>query len=254
MNKLIAVTAVTLAVWCVPAFALVEIEPALSVMQVTPEGYAGYKGLVNLDIKSELGYSKATAFSGRIRAKFPFPIPNFYIQASPLKLDGTGSKAIPFQFGDQTFTANVPYTSSLKLDRYDFAVFFGVPFLETATLNKVAVDVGVNLRVIDFKAELTQPSTGLSQSKAAAIPVPMGYVGLRLKPIERLGLDAELRGVGLGSSRYVDFVARAKFMFLKWGFIAAGYRAENIKIDQNDIRTDLRFNGPLAELGIAFGL
>ena len=218
-----------------------------------PEGGFNYKGLVPLDIKSDLKYDKYSAFTGRVKLELPVPfLPNLYVQAMPLRFDGTGAKNIPFQFGDQSFNANVPFTSSLKLDQYDLALYYGLPFLRTATLDKVAIDLGFNLRMIDFKGEITQAATGFTQSKSQALPVPMGYIGLRLSPIDFLSLEAELRAIGYGGNQYSDGVVKLKTKILKLGFFAAGYKFQNIKIDQNDIHADLHFTGPLAEIGIDF--
>jgi hypothetical protein len=65
-------------------------------------------------------------------------------------------------------------------------------------------------------------------------------------------LEGELRGIGYGSSRYIDIASRLKFKFLKLAFVSGGYKYQNIRIDQSDIKTDLMFGGPTVELGIDF--
>ncbi len=232
------------------AFALVNVEVGLGGVQYMPEGNLGYKGIV-LDVKSDLGYEKINRFTGRVKVDLPI-IPSIYLQANPISFEGTGSKNISFQYGDRTFTANVPFTSSLMLDNYDLALYYSIPFLKTVTNEVLNVELGLNARYINFKSEIKQPLTGLSESKSQAIGVPMGYLGLHISPIDFLKLETELRGVGYGGNRYVDFAARLKFIFLKLGFVAGGYKYQNIVIDQNDIKSDLRFSGPMVEAGVEF--
>ena len=149
-------------------------------------------------------------------------------------------------------SANTLFDSTLKLDHYDFTLFYGVPALKTATKGKVNAEFGLNLRILDFKGEIRQTSLALAQSKSLTIPIPMGYVGLQIHPIESLKIETEGRVIAYGNSRYVDVSGRLKYIFLEWLFVSGGYKYQNIKIDQSDVNTDLRFGGPTAELGVEF--
>ena len=66
----------------------------------------------------------------------PLLIPNIYLMATPMEFEATGSKSVNFTFGDRTFTGNTNFTSSLQLDHYDIAFYYGLPFVKTATLGK----------------------------------------------------------------------------------------------------------------------
>lgn len=39
---------------------------------------------------------------------------------------------------------------------YDITFYYGLPFVKTATLNKLNVDAGLNVRFIDLNAEVKQ--------------------------------------------------------------------------------------------------
>ena len=225
--------------------------------QITPDGNLGYKAQNlpsnHLDLQNDLGYSKINTFTARVKVEWPVPlIPNIYLQATPMKFDGNGIRSQSFTYGDQTFQQGVPYTSTLQLDHYDLGIFYGIPFLKTATDGILNVDWGLNVRLIDFKANVTQPNTGLSQSESRAVPVPMGYVGLQVKPIDLITVNAELRGIGYGDSRYVDLVAGARVKVFMMLYVGGGYKYQNLKINYQDIDSDLRFGGPFVEIGASF--
>ena len=158
-----------------------------------PSGDIGYKG-ESLSLENELKYDAKSKVFGRVKIDMPLVIPNIYLMATPVKFEGDGSKNTSFTFGDKTFAANVPFSSRLKLDHYDVALYYGIPFLKTATLGKFNLEAGLNARIFDLKAEINQPSTGISESKSLTLPVPMLYLGAQLKPIKYLSLEA--RGSG----------------------------------------------------------
>jgi outer membrane protein len=122
--------------------------------------------------------------------------------------------------------------------------------VKTATLKKLNVDVGLNARLVDIKAEVKQGA--VQESKSLTIPLPMVYVGAQFRPINKLSLEAELRGIALGSNHFYDLIGRVKYKAIGNVFIAAGYRYENIKIDRSDVKANLTFSGPFAEAGVEF--
>jgi outer membrane protein len=225
--------------------------------QITPSGNLGYKAQGfpsnRLSLQDDLGFDKVNTMTARIRVEWPIPlIPSIYLQATPLKFSGSGARSASFQYGDRVFSAAVPYSTSLKLDHYDFGIFYGVPFLKTATNGILDVDWGINLRVVDYKAEVLQPTTGLSESKSQTVPVPMGYLGLRVSPIDPVTVYGELRGIGYADNRYVDLAAGAKVKVFMFAYVGAGYKYQNFKINYADVDSDLRFGGPYAEVGVSF--
>lgn len=227
----------------------VGFEAAIGISMQNPQGGVGYKG-DTLDLNNDLKYSSVTQFFGRAKLELPLIIPNLYFLGTPMRFDGTGAKNTTFKFGEQTFNADIPFSSNLKLDHYDLAFYYGVPFLKQATLGKFNIDLGLNMRVIDLKAEVTQE--GNFESKSFSLLVPMVYLGIQLKPLDPFSLEGEIRAVSYSSNQYVDLIGRVKYKFLEFAFISAGYRYEKIVLDQKDIKLDVTFNGPLLELGLQF--
>ncbi len=134
------------------------LELAVGVWNQSPKGDISYKpvtGLDNLSIDDDLKYSDETRIFGRAKIELPLFLPNIYLMATPSEFSNTGSKNASFRFGNQIFAANVPFTSELKLDHYDVGLYYGIPLLKTATAGILNVDLGLNARIIDFKARVT---------------------------------------------------------------------------------------------------
>ncbi|OGR84249.1 MAG: hypothetical protein A2901_06805 [Elusimicrobia bacterium RIFCSPLOWO2_01_FULL_54_10] len=227
------------------------VEAGLGGSQVYPTGNLGYKG-TSLDVKSDLNLGRANTVIGRVRLEVPLIIPNIYIMARPMRFEGTQVRTQSFTYSDKTYSASLPYTTKLKLDHYDLTLFYGIPVLKTATAGILNIDLGLNVRYLDFKGEIIQPGTGQSESKSQAIPIPMVFAAVQVAPISLIAVEGELKAVGYGNNRYVDAIARVKVKPLPFLFIGGGYGFENIKIDQNDIKADLKLGGPIVELGVQF--
>lgn len=228
-----------------------EVETAVGVTQLNPVGQISYQG-VALDLKNDLKYDKIQTFTGRLKLDLPLVLPNIYLTAVPMRFEETGTKNVSFKFGTKTFTGNVPFSSSLKLDHYDTTLFYGIPFLETVTNDILRVQVGLNVRVIDFKASITQSQTALNESKSQIVPVPMAYGYFQISPIDKLKFSFDLKGIAYGSTRHYDITTLAKWQLFKFFFLGGGYKYQNMKISQSDIYTEFEFGGPVLELGFIF--
>jgi outer membrane protein len=215
-----------------------------------PSGTIGYKPFSStdsLDLKSDLQYNTRYQPYARIKAELPLFLPNIYIMATPMYFNGTGNKS--FTFGGQPFSGT--FESKLKLDHYDLAFYYSLPFIKTATVDVLNIELGINARVIDFEARINQPG-GPSVSKTLMIPVPMVYLGLQVKPVKAVSIEAEARGIAYSSSHYFDIIGRVKVKVYGPVFVSAGYRYEAIKIDQSGVNADVNFGGPFVELGLSF--
>lgn len=226
------------------------IEAAVGIWNQKPSGDIGSMG-DSLSVENDLKYGSQNKVFGRIKVDMPLVIPNIYLMATPVRFDGDGVKSSSFKFGDNVFAGNVPFSSSLKMDHYDIALYYGLPFLKTATFGMFNLEVGLNGRIFDLKAEINQPTTG-NQWVTLTLPIPMLYLGAQLKPVKYLSLEAEARGVGYGSTQNYDLIGRLKVSPYGPLFLAGGYRYEKIKIDQNDIKVNITLEGPFLELGFVF--
>lgn len=226
-------------------------EVSLGMWHQDPSGYFSYKG-DNLSIKDNLKYDIEDKLMARAKFDMPLLIPNIYFMYTPIDFDGTGIKDVNFRFGDITFQGNIPFYSEVKLDQYDVALYYGIPFLNTLSAGILNVDAGINLKVVDFYGEVKQDQTGLSESKSATIPIPMIFLAMSANPINLISIEAEGRGIAYSGNAYFDLIGRIKIHPFGPLFISGGYRYEKIKIDYSDIDADIEIKGPFVEAGVVF--
>jgi outer membrane protein len=247
-------------VFFIPKLSLaIGVEVAVGAWGQGPSGDIAYKSELTtdkLDIEDDLNYDREYKVFGRVKADMPGLLPNIYFIATPMKFEETGSKTSNFTFGDTTFDVTLPFDSTVQLNHYDIALYYSLPFLSIGSAGKLNADLGLNARIIDFKAEVigTEAVTGteITESEKFTIPVPMVYIGLQINPIDMLSLEGEFRGIAYDSNHYYDFIGRVKIRPVKQIFIAGGYRYEDIEIDHDDVLASISFSGPFAEAGIEF--
>ena len=220
-----------------------------------PDGDLSFDKTTNLDdlnLEDDLNYDEKWKPSGRIKIDMPMLFPNIYLMYTPMKWDESGSKIVSFKFGNQIFNANVPFDSELKMNHFDAALFYGLPFISTATADILNIELGLNVRLMDFKAEIQQDATGLKESESYFLPIPMIYGGVQLKPFKIIALEFEGRGIAYSSSHYISLIGRLKVKPFGPVFAAGGFRYDNVDIDYQDVEVDANFSGPFAEIGVEF--
>lgn len=252
---LYAACLIVLALIAVPcrAFAFFGVEAGVGVWNQTPSGTLADQKILptdDLDLKDDLNLGSETRVFARVKVELPLIIPNVYFMATPMSFQGAGSKNVAFNFGGQVFNANAAINSKVKLDHYDLALYYPIPLLKTATMGMVNVDLGLNARQINFEGTIS--TVGQTASRALTLYVPMIYAGVQVKPIPLVGIEAEVRGIAYGSNSYMDFIGRVKLNPIPVLYVAAGYRAETLKIDVKDVQSDITFSGPFAEVGVSF--
>ena len=231
----------------------VGIEASVGVWNQDPRGFLSYQGVSaadNLSIENDLRYGDEARVFGRVKIDMPLFFPNVYLMATPMEFDGSGSKNVPFSFGGQTFNANVPFNSKLRLDHYDVGLFYSLPFLKTATADVLNIELGIDARFIDLDAEISQAGVGTSES--FFLPLPMAYGGVQLRPLKWLAVEGEIRVSAYRDDYYCDAIGRVKFKPFGPLFIAGGYRYEKIDVDEDDLKVDVEVRGPFGEAGVEF--
>lgn len=231
------------------------LEAAVGGWNQSPQGKISFRPQVAddiIDFENDLKYDAETRFSGRVKLDMPLIIPNVYLMATPMEFDGTGLKTVDFNFGDFQFQQNIDFFSKITLDHYDLALYYGIPFLETVTLGMLNVDVGINVRLIAFKAHISQSATGLEESESFTLPVPMVFLAAQLEPVEKIALEAEARGISYSGNQIFSLIGRVRLKVFGPVFAAGGYRYDKIKFDEDDIEIDAEFSGPFLEVGLVF--
>jgi outer membrane protein len=230
-------------------------EVAVGYWQQSPSGEIGYKADSSddiLDIEDDLDYGTEERFFGRLKVELPLFLPNIYLIATPMEFDGEGSVDGSFKFGDETFAGNIPFDSKVRMDHYDITLYYNLPFIKKATLEKLNIELGLDVRILDLEADIDQDLTGISESYSVTVAVPMIYAGLQIRPAKWLSIEGEGRGIAYSGNHYYDFIARAKIIPFGPLFIAGGYRSENFKVDESDFEAEIIVAGPFVEAGLEF--
>ena len=219
-----------------------------------PSGTLGYDVLNGddiLNIERDLKYDTENRATVRLKIDMPLLLPNIYLMASPMAFKETGRKEGGFKFGDIVFDPG-PFESETVLDHLDVGLYYGIPLLETATFDKLNIDIGLNVRIYDYELNVRQASTGLRESETGTLPLPMVFLAVQLRPIERLSLEAEGRGISYSGNDVFSLIGRIKFRIAGPLFVAGGYRYDKVEIDEEDVLADVEFSGPFIEAGFSF--
>jgi outer membrane protein len=233
----------------------VEVEMAIGGWFHEPEGDIAYKAvsaLDVLDIERNLGYDNENRLMGRFKVDIPAPWPSIYVMASAMNFDGIGRKDVNFKFGDRIYTANQEVTSSVDLDHLDIGLYWSIPGVKRASSEKFNLEFGLNVRVVGFDAEATQPATGITESESFTVGLPMLYAGAQIEAAKWLAFEAEFRGITIDDDHMYGLIGRVKFRPVEPMFIAAGWRYEDLDVDEEDVRVDVSVSGPFAEVGVEF--
>jgi len=206
----------------------------------------------DLDVEENLNYKDEWQPNGRLIIDMPLFFPNIYLMYTPMNWDETGQKNVDFKFGDIIFDADTEFDSELTMNHFDVGLFWGLPFVKTATNDILNIDLGLNVRILDFEAKINQRDTGLKEKVDYILPIPMIYAGMQIEPFKYLAFEMEGRGIGWSGNHYISFTGRLKVRPFGPFFVAGGYRYDSIKIDYEDIDVDMRIQGPFAEVGFEF--
>jgi hypothetical protein len=112
--------------------------------------------------------------------------------------------------------------------------------------------VGLNVRIIDFHAQISQDYTGLAASAEYTVPLPMLYLAAQFKNKDAISIEAETRGVRYSSDYTYSLIGRVKIHIYKPLHLAAGYRLDYIRFSVHDIDSEGTFSGPFMETVLIF--
>lgn len=209
-----------------------------------------------VDLEQDFEFDDELRVTGRVNIDLPLFFPNIYLIASPLEFEGTGSKSVQVKYGDIEFAADADLDTTLTMNQYDIALYWGIPALKRATNGIFNIDLGLNVRIIDFEAivsgEEALTSTIVEESVSATIPLPMLYLAFQIEPIDEIAIEVESRLISIAGNKLYSIIGRIKYNFAGPVFVAAGYRIDKLEIDEEDIQAEIDFNGPFVELGLIF--
>lgn len=227
---------------------LVDIEAAVGVHRPSPSGSLGTGGDPLLDIEDDFSLGSETEWFGRIKVDMPLIIPNGYLWVHPVTFSSTTTDS--FTFKGEDFDGRLD--TELKLDHYDFALYYSIPLLKRVTLDRLNVDTGLNFRYIDARARVAESESDRSASESMSILIPQIYLGAQFQPVERFSLEAEARAITYMGDRSYSLAGRVKAGVFGPLFVAGGYRYDDYDIDKGGLELDFNFSGPFMEAGVTF--
>lgn len=245
-----------LALAWVPGAQAMALEIGVGTANRAPAGTVQYMtGGTNADLKNDLNLGDHSDLVGRLKLKHPIPIiPNIYIHYLPMSFTGDKTSTSSIIYGGQTFQASTALHTELTLNAIDLGLFYDIPFISTATGGIVVPEIGLNVRMLSFSGKLTGTTAAgtRTEEKTASIPVPMLYLGLGIHPIKFISLNAEIKTLSVGGNSITDWGVEAAIHPLPVLYVAVGYISQSIKIDTDNIKTDISFKGPYAAVGVSF--
>lgn len=245
---------------------LIDFEASIGAVQQKPSGYVSYKaGSVadRIDVKNDARLGDKTKPWAKFKLEHPIPvIPNIKLAYMPMKFDGSGVLTRDINWGGRTYQANADFSLSVKLDRVDTTLYYNLPFIKTATAGKLDVEFGLNVRTVMFDGKLSGKESGtgqsISESKSITLPIPMGHLAAEIRPINQVSLVGELNYISYSKNTYYDYAAGLRLNshgLLRTPikpFVEVGYRYEKLKIDEQDVKTDLKIKGLYGLVGVRF--
>lgn len=235
-------------------------EIAIGAWRQSPMGLIQYNASgINdtLDLHDNLGLQRETRMYGRAKVDMPLLIPNVYLMYTPMEFEGMGKKNVTFKFGTINFNAAAKLQSKTRMSQVDGALYYGVPGLKTLTRDMLEIELGANLKVMNFYSEIRDVNS-LSATfnalsyKEIRIPIPMLYGAAALNPTEDFSFEFEARMTKYRENHFYDYIGRMKFNGPGPTFAAFGYRAQDIKIQEESIDAELTFRGVFLEAGVDF--
>lgn len=139
-----------------------------------------------------------------------------------------------------TGTDSIAGTNTVKFSQIDTTLYYEL--LD----NVVDLDIGLTGKFIDGEV------TG-AVNQSFDVVIPMVYVGAGVKiPALPIRLDADLKHVRYSGNSISDMRIKAVWEVMAGLEAVAGYRYESLKLDEDDIYSTLKIQGPFIGVGYRF--
>lgn len=241
-----------------PAYALLgfHAEAGVGIGEHDLSGDIQYRG-DKIDLKDTLGMGKETQTTFKLKFEHPVPIvPNIYYHYIPSSFTAKKTSTETIGYGGQTFQASTVVTSEVNITRHDIGLFYNVPFVGLATLGILDLEFGINAKLLDFTGSLEGQvvGTGMVQKeeKAVTVPIPQLYAGFSITPIGLVSLNGEIKYISIDGNTLSEIDVSLRIRPLPFLYITVGYFMETLKVDTEDLVTDITTNAPYLMIGAEF--
>jgi outer membrane protein len=202
----------------------------------------------DIDVNDDLGYDDDNLAYLYGVFEHPVPLlPNIRLSYARIDSNARGVMRSTVVYGDITINVNEPVRSQVELDQTDITLYYEV------VDNVVSLDLGLNAKYIDSKAEIVGETAGKESADVSGW-VPMLYAGLGADlPFTGFALRADGSLVQYQDSKFYDYSIGARYTS-PWHVGAdLGYRAIKLDLDDfDDSFADVKFDGIYAGLHLMF--
>lgn len=201
--------------------------------------YSGKAGDPAVTAK-DLGFTDSDNSFFYVAIEHPIPVlPNIKLLHQEIKSSQSATLDQTFGLGDVNFTGEINSDFDLSSNEATF-------YYELLD-NWVNIDFGVTLRQYDgyLKAEAENNSASENVDLDVALPLVYGKFQFDL-PLSGLSLAVEANMIEYQDNQLMDYNAKVAYLFdsvLDLG-LEAGYRKLSLKVDDDDIQTNLDLDGP----------
>ncbi|MFO7686292.1 MAG: hypothetical protein R6V60_09365 [Desulfobacterales bacterium] len=203
------------------------------------------------DNEDNRGFTSETRPAGQFFVDMSPYLPNVCVMATPIKYEGTHIDNMRLDFGDEGMHANNAFDSKTAFNDVFVALYYGLPYLKTVSQDKLNIDLGINVRTIDFHEDIQLKS--IAQAPGSIIlPVPMVFAAVQFQPLDVLALEAEGRGIAVGGKKSYGLIGRFRWNSDGSIYATGGYHYSKCEINRDGITVDAAVNGPFIEAGLSF--
>jgi outer membrane protein len=188
---------------------------------------------------------------GQVMVDMSQYLPNICVLVAPIEYEGTHINNMRLDFGDESFKDDVASDSKVPLNDLDIALYYGIPFVKTVSHDRLNIDLGINVRTIDFEDDIEQDSIGQA-SKSIILPIPMVFAAVQFHPLDVLALEAEGRGISIGGKKSYGLIGRLRWKTYGPIYAAGGYRFSRYEIENDGMVVNAEISGPFVEAGLSF--
>jgi len=203
----------------------------------------------DIDVENDLGYDNDTLTFAYLIFEHPVPVlPNVKLSYTNIDTSGRGTLSSTFNYGGSSFTIGDIVNSDIQLKQTDITLYYSL--LD----NWVNLDVGLNAKYIDSKANITSTILGTSKTADVSTWVPMLYAGVGFDlPLTGLGVSADGSYIGYSGSNFYDFSVRLSYDTPWFLGVDVGYRKVNLSLDDiSNSYADISFDGYYGGLYLHF--
>lgn len=209
------------------------------------------------DLHRDLDLKKDIRGAGYLKLELPV-LPSLYLGVTPMSFEGTDVMDRPYRFGDYTFIKDRPLDTRMELNHFDVGFYYSLAMPDLGSLKMVKVDLGLNLRTAELDVAVTgtvateNGEKRVREAEDYTLPIPMLYGAVQITPEDKYSLEFEGRGVSLNDNHLVSVLGKVKYRLHDAVFVAAGYRYDYIRLDEDDLNLDSTVSGFFVETGVAF--